>query len=109
MVQNSKNTRHGRSDGRGTSRGVGRNVNGEATPEGVDNIPMEQEDHSQIGMNSQDDTRDVRELAATVLVQTQQNAQILQITRDHQLFQQQQRETMHEDTRLNSFLKGKPP
>ncbi|KAI5432611.1 hypothetical protein KIW84_020060 [Lathyrus oleraceus] len=44
-----------------------------------------------------------------VLVQTQKNAQILQITRDHQLFQQQQRETVHEDTGLNSFLKGKPP
>ncbi|KAI5387937.1 hypothetical protein KIW84_073865 [Lathyrus oleraceus] len=105
MVQNARNVRHGRSAGRGASRGVGRNVSGEATPEGVANIPIGREDHSQTGTNSQADTRDVRELAAAVLVQTQQNAQILQITRDHQLFQQQQREIVHEATRLNSFLK----
>lgn len=88
MVQNSRNVRRGRSAGRGASRGVGRNVSGEATPGGVANIPMGREDHSQTGTNSQADTRDVRELAAAVLVQTQQNAQILQITRDHQLFQE---------------------
>ncbi|KAI5387938.1 hypothetical protein KIW84_073866 [Lathyrus oleraceus] len=109
MVQNARNVRRGRSAGRGASRGVGRNVSGEATPEGVANIPIGREDHSQTGTNSQADTRDVRELAAAVLVQTQQNAQILQITRDHRLFQQQQKETVHEDTGLNSFLKGKPP
>lgn len=84
--------------GRGASRGVGRNVSGEATPKGAANIPMGREDHSQTGMKSQANTRDVRELAAIVLVQTQQNTQILQITRDHQLFQQQQREIVHEDT-----------
>lgn len=109
MVQNARNVRRGRSAGRGASRGVGRNVSGEATPEGVANIPIGREYHSQTRTNSQADTRDVRELVAAVLVQTQQNAQILQITRDHQLFQQQQIETVHEDTGLNSFLKGKPP
>lgn len=108
MVQNARNARYGRSAGRGASRGVGRNVSGEATPEGVANIPMGREDHSQTGTNSQADALDVCELVAAMLVQTQQNAQILQITRDHQLFQQQQRETVHEDTGLNSFLKGKP-
>ncbi|KAI5442166.1 hypothetical protein KIW84_011290 [Lathyrus oleraceus] len=105
MVQNTRNARRGTSVGRDASRGVGRNVSGEATPEGVANIQIGREDHSHAGMNSQADTRDVRELVAAVLVQTQQNAQILKITRDHQLFQQQQRETVHEDTRLNSFLK----
>ncbi|KAI5444665.1 hypothetical protein KIW84_013080 [Lathyrus oleraceus] len=86
MVQNARNVRRGRSDGSGATRGVGRNVSGEDTPEGVANIPMGREDHSQTGTNSQADTR---------------------ITRDHQLFQQQQRETVHEDTGLNSLLKGK--
>ncbi|KAI5431961.1 hypothetical protein KIW84_035919 [Lathyrus oleraceus] len=105
MVQNARNVRRGRSASRDASRGVGRNVSGEATPEGVANIPMGREDHSQTGTNSQANTRDVRELVGDVLVQTQQNAQILQIAHDHQLFQQQQREIVHEDTRLNSFLK----
>ncbi|KAI5444663.1 hypothetical protein KIW84_013078 [Lathyrus oleraceus] len=85
MVQNARNVRRGRSDGSGATRGVGRNVSGEDTPEGVANIPMGREDHSQTGTNSQADTR---------------------ITRDHQLFQQQQREIVHEGTGLNSFLKG---
>ncbi|KAI5415185.1 hypothetical protein KIW84_040583 [Lathyrus oleraceus] len=70
MVQNARNMRRGRSASRGASRGVGRNVSGEATPEGVANIPMGREDHSQTGTNSQADTRDVCELAAAVLVQT---------------------------------------
>ncbi|KAI5443794.1 hypothetical protein KIW84_012441 [Lathyrus oleraceus] len=60
MVQNTKNARRGKSVGRGASRGVGRNVSGEATPEGVANIPMGREDNSQTGTNSQADTRDVR-------------------------------------------------
>jgi hypothetical protein len=74
MVQNARNVRRGRSAGRGASRGVGRNVSGEATPKGVANIPIGWEDHSQTGTNSQADTRDVRELGAAMLVQTQQNA-----------------------------------
>ncbi|KAI5383200.1 hypothetical protein KIW84_070561 [Lathyrus oleraceus] len=66
MVQNARNARCGRSAGRGASRGVGRNVSGEATPEGIANIPMGREDHSQTGTDSQADTRGVRELTAVV-------------------------------------------
>ncbi|WJX17476.1 hypothetical protein P8452_07389 [Trifolium repens] len=97
MVRNtrSRNVRDGA--GRGTGEEARR-----------DN-PIERGDHSQTGGNTQADNRDVRELAAAMLLQTQQNAQVLQITREQQILQQQQREATHEDVGLNSFLKGKPP
>jgi hypothetical protein len=97
MVRNTRSRNVGDGAGRGTGEEARR-----------DN-PIERGDHSQTGGNTQADNRDVRELAATMLLQTQQNAQVLQITREQQILQQQQREATHEDVGLNSFLKGKPP
>ncbi|KAK2396623.1 hypothetical protein QL285_058269 [Trifolium repens] len=97
MVRNTCSRNVGDGAGRGTGEEARR-----------DN-PIERGDHSQTGGNTQANNRDVRELAAAMLLQTQQNAQVLQITREQQILQQQQREATQEDVGLNSFLKGKPP